>query len=157
MCRRRESTASPHKTRFAVDAAILGPVLPALLMALAMPAEARAETGTPPERESTIIVYGDDPCPRSADEDEIVVCAREPETERYRVPKRFRDERPEEAPAVQSWASRVDAMDQETRWTRPNSCSVVGTGGQSGCTAEMLRRWYLERKAMAAEENAWRE
>src|SRR5207302_9162497 len=31
-----------------------------------------------------IIVYGNDPCPRST-EDQVVVCARRPEGERYRI------------------------------------------------------------------------
>ena len=34
----------------------------------------------PKERIATLIVYGNDPCPRSS-EDEIVVCARQPESE----------------------------------------------------------------------------
>ena len=40
-------------------------------------------------RVSEIIVYGTDPCPRSTD-DEIVVCARKPESERFRIPEALR-------------------------------------------------------------------
>ena len=39
---------------------------------------------------SEIIVYGNDPCPRSTD-DEVVVCARKPEAERYRIPEKLRE------------------------------------------------------------------
>ena len=49
-----------------------------------------------------IIVYGSDPCPRSTD-DQVVVCARRPEAERYRIPPKMR---PSGTPQqMQSWAS----------------------------------------------------
>jgi len=54
------------------------------LAALSAPAAAQDA-----DRISEIIVYGNDPCPRSTD-DEVVVCARKPESERYRIPERFR-------------------------------------------------------------------
>ena len=41
------------------------------------------------QRVNEIIVYGTDPCPRSTD-DEVVVCARKPESERFRIPERLR-------------------------------------------------------------------
>ena len=55
---------------------------------------------------------------------------------------RRRASRPE-----QSWASRVELLEEASRDTRPNSCSVVGTYGQSGCTAALIRQWYAERRA----------
>jgi len=103
----------------------------------------------PPKKVISITVYGNDPCPQSQGE-EIVVCAREPESERYRVPKRFR--KPKEKPPEKSWKSRAEIVDEATRATRPNSCSVVGSGGQTGCTAEMLRQWQLQKQAQKAAE-----
>ncbi len=100
----------------------------------------------PPERESALVVYGDDPCPQSTTEDgeeEIVVCARRPEEERYRIPAPLRQDRPSEV----SWGSRVEALEDASRDGRPNSCSVVGSYGQSGCTQQMIRQWYAERRA----------
>ena len=41
------------------------------------------------QRVNEIIVYGTDPCPRSTD-DEVVVCARKPESERFRIPEKLR-------------------------------------------------------------------
>jgi hypothetical protein len=35
----------------------------------------------------------------------------------------------------------------------PNSCSAVGTGGQTGCTRQMLQQWYqdkLDKEAKAS-------
>jgi hypothetical protein len=100
-----------------------------------------------PERESTVVVYGDDPCPR-ANGDEIVVCARRPEEERYRIPRRIRERQPTET----SWASRVESLEEVSRAGRPGSCSVVGSFGQTGCTQALIRQWYAERRAKAAED-----
>ena len=101
------------------------------------------------KRTANLIVYGDDPCPKAAG-DEIVVCARRPESERYRIPKSLRDKPKTDAPST-SWASRWEAVEEQTRFTRPDSCSPVGTAGQTGCTQAMLHQWWLERRAAAAD------
>jgi hypothetical protein len=118
-------------------------MLAAVAGGAAQPAEPPAE---PPARQESLIVYGDDPCPAAEDEDEIVVCARRPEEERYRIPAPLRrgDRLSETA-----WTSQVDALEEAQRDSRPNSCSVVGSFGQSGCSQEMLRRWHAERRAAA--------
>lgn len=100
-----------------------------------------------PERTSTLVVYGGDPCP-AGEGDEIVVCARRPESERFRIPKSLRHK--EDPPAETSWVSRSEALDDVQRFTRPNSCSVVGSAGQTGCLAEMLARWRAEQRARRA-------
>ena len=115
-----------------------------------------AKEGEAPQRTRVMTTYGDERCPQSTDPDEIVVCAHEPESERFRVPKRFRDERPADAPMSQAWGARVESMDQITRFTRPNSCSTVGTGGMTGCTNIMLQQWFAERRAMKNQEESWR-
>ena len=115
-------------------------------------AAGHAEVNAPPARTSTLIVYGSDPCP-AGDGDEIVVCAREPESERYRIPKKLRDKAPVESGA-RSWADRVAGVEEASRAQRPNSCSSVGASGQTGCTQAMLRQWFAERqqaKAQAAD------
>jgi hypothetical protein len=97
-----------------------------------------------PERESEVIVYGDDPCPASTSDTDVVVCARRPEEERYRIPAPLRrSSRPPET----SWSSRSEALEDAQRDGRPDSCSVVGTFGQTGCRQEMLRDWAAERRA----------
>lgn len=110
------------------------------------PASAAAEDV--PARQSTLVVYGNDPCPTSGADNEVVVCARRPEEERYRIPRRLRERQPLET----SWASRAGALDEENRQMRPNSCSVVGSNGFTGCTSQMIRQWYAERRARRAEE-----
>ncbi|MBA3897976.1 MAG: hypothetical protein H0X36_12770, partial [Sphingomonadaceae bacterium] len=51
-----------------------------------------------------IIVFGSDPCPRSTD-DSIVVCARKPESERFRIPEKLRGGGSFQS--KQNWASRA--------------------------------------------------
>lgn len=98
----------------------------------------------PPARTVTTTVYGNDPCPKPRG-DEIIVCGREPEGERYRIPKRFRSGPRVESGGSASWASRVAGLEDAQRFTRPNSCSAIGSGGQTGCTQAMLRQWFAER------------
>src|SRR5215207_564944 len=62
----------------------------ALIAGFAAP-PALAQTAN--NRVNEIIVYGTDPCPRSTD-DEVVVCKRVGEEERYRIPERLREGRP---------------------------------------------------------------
>ena len=121
-------------------AALLG-----LLTALPIFAPAAAET---PARQSTLVVYGNDPCPTSGADNEVVVCARRPEEERYRIPRRIR----ERQSTATSWASRAEGLDEENRYMRPNSCSVVGSNGFTGCTSQMIRQWYAERRQRRAED-----
>lgn len=109
-------------------------------LAALLVAPAHAEPG---ERISALVVYGDDPCPKG-EGDEIVVCARKPESERYRIPKAVR-----EKPAPQGgpgWTSQVAQMEEAGRAIIPGSCSVNGSYGFTGCTAEMLRQWFAEKR-----------
>ena len=94
------------------------------------------------ERVSRVIVYGNDPCPRGAD-DEIVVCGRRPESERYRIPESLRE--PSEHPENESWAARAESLEYVGR-TGIQSCSTVGPGGVSGCWEQMVRAWREDRR-----------
>lgn len=114
------------------------------LVAMAAAAPALAALDAAP-REQRVTVYGDDPCPVASNAEEIVVCGRLPEEERYRIPRSLRD-RGERRPGGTSWAARVEDLEEAQRDTRPNSCSVVGTGGQGGCSAALARQWYRDRR-----------
>lgn len=61
----------------------------AALAMIVAPAQAQAEA---PDRVETLVVYGDDPCPVE-EGGGIVVCARKPESERYRIPKDLREKK----------------------------------------------------------------
>jgi hypothetical protein len=97
-------------------------------------APALAQTATN-DRVNEIIVYGTDPCPRSTD-DEVVVCKRVGEEERYRIPERLRD-----GGTLQertAWAKKVRSIERVGR-TGPQSCSPVGPAGYTGCMEQMIR------------------
>jgi len=110
---------------------VLAIALPGLLMAAA---PSFAQDGN--YRSRTVLVYGDDPCPKSENPDEIVVCARRPEEERFRIPKNLREE---ERAATISRADDVGTQRAALASGRPaatgiGSCSAVGPGGMIGCT-----------------------
>ena len=103
-------------------------------------AEAQSEIAR--RRVSQLIVYGSDPCPQSTEE-EVVVCARRPEAERYRIPENLR-ENPQRREG-QSWAANARALEYVGR-TGIQSCSTVGPGGFTGCWAEMMRQAREDRR-----------
>jgi hypothetical protein len=96
-----------------------------------LPAPAVAQTK---DKISEIIVYGSDPCPRSTD-DEVVVCARKPEADRYRIPEPYRSTGPRQL--SESWATRAQSF-ETVGATGINSCSAVGPGGFTGCLAQII-------------------
>ena len=95
------------------------------------------------DRISRLIVYGSDPCPRGTD-GEIIVCARRPDSERYRIPRELRDEGPID-PENESWAVRAQSLEFVGR-TGIQSCSTVGPAGFTGCWAEMMRAARNDRR-----------
>lgn len=109
---------------------------------VAAPEPALAQKG----RVSEIIVYGTDPCPRSTD-DEVVVCARKPESERYRIPERLRSGG--SLQSRQAWANRAIAFETYGK-TGINSCSPVGPGGHTGCAQQLISQAFKEREEEAA-------
>ena len=119
-----------------------------LLAATAAPA-ADGQRNSPPQRKVVQVdVFGSDPCPKGVG-DEIVVCARLPEAERFRIPAPLR--RRADARREQSWVARTRDIEATGRAQRPNSCSPVGSGGQTGCFEQFMRDAAAQRKADAAE------
>jgi hypothetical protein len=102
-----------------------------------LPAPASAQTK---DRISEIIVYGTDPCPRSTDDD-VVVCARKGEEERYRIPERYRSAGPRQT--REAWAVRAKSF-ETVGATGINSCSAVGPGGFTGCLAQIIDKARAE-------------
>ena len=109
----------------------------------AVPQPGLAQSGS---RVSEIIVYGNDPCPRSTD-DEVVVCARKPEADRYRIPERFRSSGPRQT--REAWANRAKAF-ETVGATGINSCSPVGPSGFTGCLKQVIDQARAENEEAAA-------
>ena len=118
----------------------------ALAASPAMAQEAEKTSNAPPQRTRSVTVYGQEECPKPEAENEVVVCARKDESERFRIPSELRNPPSQEA-AAQSWANRAETMMEVNRVGLPDSCSPVGTGGQTGCNQQLLRQWYQQRKA----------
>lgn len=115
----------------------------AALAAAATPALAQDGPGPVSSRESQIEVFGQDACPQSTD-DEIVVCHRRPEEERYRIPAPLRHSTQR---TEQAWGARAETMDEVSRQVLPNSCSVIGSYGFTGCQQAFINQWYASRRA----------
>lgn len=113
----------------------------------------QAESGHPPKRIRSITLTGNERCPTPTNpSEEIVVCARQGEP--YRIPKELRDTDP--IPAQnQSWVNRAATMDEVGRRAGglPDTCSPVGTGGQSGCAKLRAEQYAAEKNAAARERN----
>lgn len=103
-----------------------------------------AQTSSPPERVSVLVTFGDDKCP-VADGDEIVVCATQPEGDRYRIPKPLREDEETDVSST-SWTSAVESLDAMARSALPNGCSVNGSYGFTGCNQLALQKWFAERR-----------
>ena len=95
-------------------------------------------------RVNQVIVYGNDACPPSTDPDEITVCARLPENDRFRIPPNLRDN--PNAPANRAWAGRASELSYVGR-AGTESCSPAGPGGFTGCLEQVITQARAERRA----------
>lgn len=81
-------------------------------------------------RRINVVVYGNDPCPEAQSPDEIVVCARRPEEERYRL------RTVEPTPGVrteQGGVNRTLGTDDVRLAGGSGTCTTVGPNGLAGC------------------------
>ena len=133
---------------------LAGSLVTAILLvgvAASQPALAQDQETTPEgDRIAEIIVYGNDPCPRSTD-DEVVVCARKPESERYRIPERYRPSGTYQQ--RQAWANKARSIERVGR-TGIQSCSPVGPAGYTGCLDQMIKSARDESNEARQEQTA---
>ena len=115
----------------------LAALVPAVL-SFAPPALAQSSEG----KVNALIVYGDDPCPQS-NGDEITVCARKAESERYRIPENLRESN--NTPSNRAWTDKVLAY-ETVGATGTLSCSAVGASGMTGCLNKLIGTAYAEKR-----------
>jgi hypothetical protein len=117
-------------------------ILPALgaiaAMAAALPLAAPAEAQ---RTQRVLTIFGEDKCPTS-DGDEIVICQRKPEGDRYRIPEELR----RTEPTTDTWGDRASSLEYVGR-SGTQSCSASGASGASGCFKELARKACDEDKA----------
>ena len=121
--------------KFAATAVAGSTALAAALMAA--PASAQDGAG---DKVNMVIVYGDDDCPQP-EGDEITVCARKAEGERYRIPSNLRTSDSTENTA---WTRRVESYEMIGKFGT-ESCSPAGAGGFTGCAQQFIDAAYDER------------
>lgn len=97
-----------------------------------------------------LVIYGDDKCPTNDNGEEIVVCRRLDESERFRIPQTLREQagRPQ---ANESWAVRSQDALQAGR-SGTGSCSATGAGGGTGCFVKQATAAKAETRARKKEE-----
>ena len=116
---------------------------------LLMPASAQAQNAA---QDGVLVIYGNDKCPTNSNGEEIVVCRRLDESERFRIPSNLREQGgpPQK---TESWAVRSQqALTAGSFGT--GSCTTAGVGGTTGCfvrEAPIARAEARARKK--AEEN----
>lgn len=93
------------------------------------------------EKINQLIIYGDDPCPKSGG-DEIVVCARFDEEQRFRIPSKLRSD--PNARSKEPWTQRVKAYEYVAA-SGIGSCSASGFGGFTGCGIRDINAAALEK------------
>ncbi|GAA0736038.1 hypothetical protein [Sphingomonas japonica] len=105
-----------------------------------LPAPAAAQNAV---QDGVLVIYGQDRCPTNADGEEIVVCVRRGEAERFRIPQELRQL--EVTPQNEAWAERVEST-FDAGDSGIGSCSAVGVGGASGCFGQAAARNKALRK-----------
>lgn len=93
------------------------------------------------EKINQLIIYGDDKCPES-NGDEIVVCARMGEADRYRFPSSLRND-PND-PRNQAMSERIKSYEYVAA-SGTMSCSPSGAGGFTGCGLAEINKAYAEK------------
>jgi hypothetical protein len=118
-------------------------VFAATAFMLSMSAQAQQAEGpsVPDEKINQLIVYGDDACPESKG-DEIVVCARMDEADRYRIPTSLRTD-PNDS-RNQATSERIKAYEYVGA-SGTMSCSPSGAGGFTGCGLAEINKAYAEK------------
>ena len=115
----------------------------ALLLGTAAQAQESNGAGTAADPKiNTVIIFGDDDCPESTDE-QINVCAILVEGDRYRIPEPLRSD-PND-PRNEAWTNRVIGYQYVGR-DGTMSCSASGAGGFTGCGLKEIDNAYAEKK-----------
>lgn len=118
-----------------------------LAMGVTTPVAAQDATNTatveegPDDKYNMVIVYGDDECPPSI-EGEMIVCARQSESDRFRIPKSLRTS---DSPENVAWAERVEQLELVGA-SGVHSCSPTGAGGLTGCTQQLIDNAFAEKR-----------
>jgi hypothetical protein len=112
-----------------------------------MPAAAHAQNAP---QNGVLVIYGKDKCPTNSNGEEIVVCKRVDEAERYRIPSNLREQAgpPQQ---TESWAVRSEGTVTANTFGT-GSCTTAGVGGTTGCFVKEATAAKADVKARKKEE-----
>ncbi len=100
--------------------------------------------GTRP-RQRLVTVFGTEECPKPTSADEIVVCARLPDSEIYRIPKQLRAANNARVSPFQANRNLLLGDASGGAGGAIGSCSVIGGSGFVGCTRKDVDAWAQDR------------
>lgn len=107
------------------------------------PSDLPSGDGSQP-RQRLVTVFGNEECPKPTSADEIVVCARLPESEVYRIPEPLRKAQTRQSVLTQNRALLLGSGTGGAG-NSIGSCSVVGPGGMTGCNNRQVEAWAADR------------
>ncbi|MDE2339781.1 MAG: hypothetical protein KGL21_01765 [Alphaproteobacteria bacterium] len=101
--------------------------------------------------EGVTVIYGNDKCPTNEKGEEITVCARQPESERFRIPKDLRSGG--KYADRESWAvTSHDLLNAGA--SGPGSCTNSGLGAWTGCSTQDYSSWKAQKRLEKSQEQA---
>lgn len=106
----------------------------------AVPTAAIAQAG-----QTTITIYGNDPCPREN------ICIRAPESQRYRLPQSQNPQGTRQQ--RQSWARQSQQI-MTVGSTGAMTCSPVGPGGYTGCLTREINQAKQDAREQQQQDQA---
>lgn len=117
--------------------------LASIALMLSVQASAQDASAARPgdEKINQLIIYGADKCPESKG-DEIVVCARLGEADRFRIPSSLRGDIND--PRNQAMSERIKSYEYVGA-SGTMSCSTSGAGGFTGCALAEIKKAYAEK------------
>lgn len=102
-----------------------------------------ADTSQP--RQRLVTVFGTEPCPKPSSPDEIVVCARLPDSEIYRIPTQLRAANNARVSPFQANRGLLLGDVSGGAGGSIGSCSTNGPGGMIGCSQKQVDAWAQDR------------
>jgi hypothetical protein len=131
------------RTTFLLLLALAGTAAPAAAQSMLKP----PPTDTSLPRQKLVTVYGTDQCPKQVDPDEIIICVRKPDEDRYRIPPSVRVDT--KADGAFEGSNRKALLGDASGGAGGGigSCSAVGAGGGTGCNQAMQDQYRAARKA----------
>lgn len=111
-----------------------------------------ADTSQP--RQRLVTVFGTEKCPEPSSPDEVVVCARLPDSEVYRIPTPLRAANSARVSPFQANRSLLLGDASGGAGGSIGSCSSIGSGGASGCNQRQIDAWAQDRTGRMGVEEA---